>query len=108
MSIYAVIDESEPEFFSSNSGWTDVLDWSETLEDSEFVSLCDEGFTEDVSACLESMTAAVEILPPPKTVAETISELAYLMSTGGDVLMITNGMQDDEQPKRDKNNIRIM
>lgn len=108
MSIYAVINESEPVFFASNSGWTDVCEWSDTTGgDSELVDLCNEGYTENVKDCLADLQVAVKKTPPPNSVQATLEELTALMDGEEGVLIITNGMEE-ETTERDKNGIRML
>ena len=97
MSIYAIIDGSEPIFFSSNSGWSDVTLWANDLDANEFeavVALTEHGGTEDIKELREQMASATTSRPPDESVGKTLAELMDLIDDETESVFITNGESD--------------
>lgn len=97
MSIYAIINGSEPIFFSSNSGWSEVSAWANELDETEFVSvvaLTEHGGTEDIKELRQQMASATENSPPDESVGKTLAELMDLIDDETESVFITNGESD--------------
>lgn len=95
MSIYATINESEPEFFSSNDGWSDVIAWSESLDSEEFepvIQLCEHGICEGIDELRSKLQSAIANHPPVDTVAKTLAELLDLLDGESGFVLVSNGM----------------
>lgn len=93
MSIYAVVNENEPAFFSSNSGWTDVIEFAQEQEN-ELAVLCREGVSEDLAALRDSIDAVIG--KAPKSVAKTLSELRDILTNEEGFVLISNGVVSDD------------
>ena len=94
MSIYAVINESEPEFFSSNQGWSDIISWADKLDAdkfSEVVHVAEHGYTEQIPELLSQLREAVTVENPGESVMATLNELGDLIADEKGVLLITDG-----------------
>lgn len=98
MSIYAIINGSEPIFFSSNSGWSDVTSWANELDATEFeavVALTEHGGTEDIAELRRQMASATTTNSPDESVGKTLAELMDLIDDETESVFITNGESDD-------------
>ena len=98
MSIYAIIDDNEPEFFASVGGWDDVLSWVDALDETEFetlVHLSEHGFVNEIQPLVRDITKAQSTSPPPPDVAATLQELLGLLENESGALVISDGMQDE-------------
>lgn len=94
MSIYAIIDGSEPIFFSSNSGWADVCIWADELDEVEFealVALTEHGGTEDVQELRAQLQQAMSKKKPEESVSKTLAELMDLIDETTESVFISNG-----------------
>lgn len=99
MSIYATINDAEPEFFSSTQGWRDVAAWAEELSADdypEFIHLVEHGFTDDLSKVIPEIRSAMKASVPDASVSATIGELLDLMSGKSGEMIIDSGMSEDE------------
>lgn len=101
MSIYAQFDNDEQRQFASNQGWSDLIAWSETLDETRFpeiVHLCDNGYEQQLDALEQQLTEAVQLSPPSEDVAATVESLIDALAVRGsaDALFITNGMTADD------------
>jgi hypothetical protein len=97
MSIYAIVDGSEPAFFSSNTGWSEIIAWADGLDAKEFeavVALTEHGATEDIKELREQMASATTSNPPDESVGKTIAELMDLIDDETESVFITNGESD--------------
>lgn len=97
MSIYAIINGSEPIFCSSNSGWSEVASWANELDANEFeivVALTEHGGTEDIKELREQMVSATAKHPPDESVSKTLAELIDLIDDETESVFITNGESD--------------
>ena len=91
MSIYAVVNGSAPAFFSSNSGWSNVISFAED-KDNELTVLADQGMSENLPELAEAIRDTIELASDD--VAATLGELLELVDgTDGDVL-VTNGASE--------------
>lgn len=97
MSIYAIVNGSEPIFFSSNSGWSEVTAWANDLNAQEFeavVALTEHGGTEDIAELKQQMASATTTHPPDESVGKTLAELMDLIDDETESVFITNGESD--------------
>lgn len=114
MSIYATVAESEPVFFSSNTGWLDVSEWIDGLDEKQFpavVHLADHGFTDNAAELAEQLQLALSEHSPTSEVAATISELLDLLAGESGEVIIDSGIETDdssESVKADKNGVRML
>lgn len=95
MSIYSIINGSEPAFFSSLQGWKDVTTWTESLDHSvfeEIVHLTEHGFSNDIKALVVELRKAIKKSTPSESVQSTISELIDLLSGESGEVIINSGM----------------
>jgi hypothetical protein len=93
MSIYAIIDGLEPSFFSSNSGWADVVSWTDRINENDYetvVHLAEHGYSEDVPVLQSQLQDAMEASPPDASVAATLAELMDLL-VDAEIVFITDG-----------------
>lgn len=99
MSIYAVLNDYEPTFFSSNQGWSDVIAWTEDLDVETFpevVHVAEHGYTEKLPELQSQLKAAIAAQPPEETVAATLAELIELLVDESGVLLINDGLGVDD------------
>lgn len=101
MSIYAQFDDGEQRHLASNTGWGDIVEWSESLDPAEYpdlIHLCDHGYEQQLDALEQQIHAAVAANPPPDDVRKTLSGLLDTLAVrgGADVLFVTDGMTSDD------------
>lgn len=95
MSIYAVINENEPEMFASVVGWSDIVAWAESLDAEQFpnvVHLTEHGYTEQIPQLIQEIESAIDIVAPSESVASSLNELVGLLQDESGVLLINDGM----------------
>lgn len=98
MSIYISIDEDEPDMFASNTGWGDVVSWSNDLDPDSYpdlLHLFTHGWDDTPAKCAKQLVSAVSDSPPEdETVVSTLKNLlTVLQSADPDaVVTINNGM----------------
>jgi hypothetical protein len=102
MSVYIVINESEPIFFSSNKGWSDILDWVGFLPLAngfeELIHLAEHGYLEgdDIDKFNLQAVNAISQYPPSESVAKTLNELLDLTRDEKGVILISNGLSEED------------
>lgn len=97
MSIYATIDDNDPEFFSSNNGWKDVSEWADSLNVDQFgdvVHLTEHGYVDDAGKLQLQLQSAVKQSPPPPEVGATVLELIELLDGESGEVIVTSGMEE--------------
>lgn len=107
MSIYAEFDNGEQRQIASNQGWSDLVAWSESLDESQFpeiVHLCDNGYEQQLESLERQLGDALAAHRPADDIAATIEGVldALAMRGGGEVLFITNGMSASEEGEGDE------
>lgn len=98
MSIYATINEGEPEFFSSSAGWTNVDSWAEKLDESKYpnlIHLVEHGYTEKIESMIDEMDAAIKELTPDESVQKTLVELSAICIGETGIVLISNGIVNE-------------
>lgn len=96
MSIYATIDDNEPDFFSSTQGWKDVADWADDLDEDKFeelVHLVEHGYSEELETVAAQIAEAIQENAPSEEVGKTLLELLELLSGETGEVVINNGME---------------
>lgn len=89
MSIYIQFPGTEPTFLASNKGWSEMIDWTETLKDTpELTKLCQTGYTDQAKKVLAELK---DIKAPSEDIQHTCDELAYLLE-GEEEGTITDGV----------------
>lgn len=89
MSRYLQINDDEPSDLSSNSGWSQFIEWSESLGDSSVKQFASSGTTDDPDGLAEDIESAMQENPPIKDVegiCETLIE--YLASSEGTATVV--------------------
>lgn len=100
MSIYANFDTEEQSQFASNTGWGDVIRWSDSLDvkaASEIVHLCEYGWSQNLPLLQSQLKAAVATQKPASDVVSTVRSLlaaildARLGKNKATVLVVSDG-----------------
>lgn len=95
MSVYAVVNESEPMFLASVAGWSEVAEWSEEVDvdgHEAFFHLIEHGYTEQIEQAAAECRKAIEANPPSDDIRKTLDILLELMDGETGVFFITDGM----------------
>lgn len=97
MSIYYAVDEGEPAFLASNSGWSALIDWTHGINGEKIADLAhllDHGWTEDAAEAVEDLRQLTKSSPPDEDVQPIIESLLVALQGAGDegVLTITDGL----------------
>lgn len=97
MSIYYAIDEGEPVFLASNSGWSALIDWTNGIKGEKIADLAhllDHGWTEDAAEAVDDLRRLVKHSQPDEDVRPIVEALLTALQGAGDegVLTITDGL----------------
>ena len=102
MGLYLQIGLQDPEPLASNSGWGDVIEWAERLDEAEFdnlAHLCEFGWA-PAPPLLEELTRALQQEPPRNAdLAATLDNLLSLFrqaQEGAEVVSVTDGLGPDD------------
>lgn len=93
MSVYASLDGSPPTMLASNSGWSDLVSWVDTLNVDEYTDLAvlaDHGWSEQLDKVQSQLKRALAS-PPSDDIAHTAGELLDLISGRGEATVLTIG-----------------
>ena len=99
MSYEATLDTDKTIQIASNTGWFNVCDWMEDLEEyPEIAHLVEHGWNEPASDVADELEDALVSDPPDDDVIKTVQGLIDFIRGGdGDAtLVISNGMGGDE------------
>ena len=94
MSRYAQINDDEPAFFASNSGWSEVIDWTDNLPAKKcpnLIHLAEHGYSENLPKLVKEIAVGLAISKPDDNVAKTLKELSDLLKDEAGIVMITSG-----------------
>jgi hypothetical protein len=98
VSIYATVSDSEPAFFSSVVGWSNVIKWGENLDVSQFesvVHLVEHGFFPNAAELSSQLKQAIQASPPQVSVSKTLIELLELLEGESGEVIIDSGAESD-------------
>ena len=103
MSTYANFNTSEGNFLCSNTGWGDVLAWSEDVpveEHEQLIHLCEHGWCQNLPLLTEQLAKARTEHRPTPDVEEILDTLEALLGANKDAtaLVVSNGIvfEDDK------------
>jgi hypothetical protein len=93
VSIYTAIDEGEPAFLCSNSGWRDFRAWA-AGGGVDLRHLCDHGWHDQPGTVAAQLRALRQERPPPPDVAPVADSLLGVLADASEdaVLVITDGL----------------
>jgi hypothetical protein len=106
MAIYAQFDEAgECIQLASNTGWSEFIDWVETLDGYKRLSqLVDEANCEDIAGLRDELESCLEDEPPEnKDVLDVAHQVIHAIDAGGkaEIMLITSGVTQEPE-KEDK------
>ena len=104
MSLYAEVDDEDFGQVATIKGWSDLIDWADSLDYPELAHLAEHGFSEKLSTLADEIGAAItESNPRPdiETTARGIEEICRA-NPDAKILVVTDGTDDDFDEEDDE------
>ncbi len=92
MSVYLHVDDEDPEFLASTTGWGDVIRWVDSLSGFPALShLAAQGWVEPAVCIVEEAPDALRAHPPAAEVRRTVVALSRLCNTTPTGIAVVGG-----------------
>lgn len=80
MSVYISINEEDPSEVASNSGWSQFIEWAQSLDDAdEILQLAEHGVSENLDDLADELKLAVEESKPIDDVLPIVEMILELI-----------------------------